>query len=192
MICSTRSALLTALIFVVSPALAQPLALASISGRAQLDSYQARLIANPMQADLVPSLNPSDVSNITYSKLQEIGRLHASLKKGLRPEFAFIDPSNGVATLASGPDETGATCKNALLFDVKRTLKLYFEPQQTLWLRVATPANAVRIVDSIGSRADTQIDVFTHCAATSAFKSNLVQKTVPASYDDYAALAAWV
>ncbi len=153
------------------PLIAQSLATSLPNQRIELDRLQAQLIAEPIPASFVALQSLSNQQGELDSKMQALIRLQDAKANGFRSDMQFIDASEALASLPQDQASAGSRCTNPLLFNHKQALTVYFEPQRTLWLRVAVPENTLQIVDSIGSHADTLIEVLSDCAEVESVKS---------------------
>jgi hypothetical protein len=128
--------------------------------RLTLDARQAQLIAGSNANNGAQQrIDASDAS----TKSLALDQLQAALKQGLRPGFEFIDAA---ATMTWSADVDSATqCANAWLLASKQEFLARMDADNSVWLRVPVPAQTQLILDTVGSHADTRLQLFAGCDA---------------------------
>jgi hypothetical protein len=85
-------------------------------------------------------------------------------RKFLREQDAFISP-NGLAQLGMQSDAPGTRCADALPLSIDQPFAFRVSPKAEIWFRVVNTAEHIALLDTVGSHADTALEVFLQCGA---------------------------
>jgi hypothetical protein len=158
--------ILLALLLAQSAVMQGQTALSAITERFALDARQAQLIAgHNNRNDAASHVQTSSAS----PKSLALDQLQAALNQGLRPGFEFIEAT---PTKAWSADISLANqCARAWLLASEQAFLAQLDGNSSIWFRVPVPAHTQLILDTVGSHADTALQLFAGCDANAVLGS---------------------